>query len=179
MEKLWFYTKSGSTEKQGPISEAELKQHIGSGEITIHDLVWSEGMSNWMSLAHIPELKSALPAQGTTAGVPVPEGLVGWTGFVGVMNIVGGIFSCISCFGIITGIFMIIGGAALMAAKNALAGVASVDASLGTFFQKLKTFMQMMGIMYIISLIGLVIIFVFYFSMFAAVLAAAGGAAPQ
>jgi len=171
MDKLWFYTKSGSTEKQGPVSDEEMHTLISDGAIGRGDLLWSEGMSEWKPLASITELKDLLQtsnAAGGAGSVPLPDGLLGWMNFIGIATLLMGIFNCLSCVGVITGIFLIIGGAALTAAKRALDGVSTVDISLAPFFTKLKTFMQMMGIMYIITIIMLIGMMIFYFTMFAA-----------
>jgi hypothetical protein len=93
--------------------------------------------------------------------------------FIAVINIVGGIFSCLTCIGIIWGIFMIIAGTSLLAAKNALSGITAVDSSLALFFEKLKSFILMTGILYIITVILTMVQLVF---MFTGILAALGKA---
>lgn len=179
MDKLWFYTKSGSTEKLGPVPEAEIRALLGAGTLSMSDLVWSDGMSNWQPLGTVPAFRGSAPSASAATpagGAGLPPGLTGWMGFVGVMNIIMGVFSALSCVGILSAVFMIIGGVALIAGKNALAGVTEVDSSLSVFFDKLKTFIQMTGIMYIIGLIMTVVMMVLWFSMFAAALASATGA---
>lgn len=41
----WFYSSNG--QKHGPVSSAVLKQKASSGELTVNDLVWREGMAEW------------------------------------------------------------------------------------------------------------------------------------
>ena len=162
MERMWYYAKSGSSQKEGPISENDLKSIISTGQLTSRDLVWSEGMKNWVTLDHVPEL--APP--GTIRPAPVveavllnssagdlPAGLTSWMQFVGIVNVVLGVISCLTCFGIITGVFMIIGGSALMKAKGLLLMVDRIPPSLTPFLEKLKTFIMMMGIMYILTIV--------------------------
>lgn len=180
MDKLWFYTKSGSTEKLGPVPEAEIRALLGAGTLSMSDLVWSDGMSNWQPIGTVPAFRGSAPSvsAATPAGAAgLPPGLTGWMGFVGVMNIIMGSLSIFSCIGILLyGIFMIIGGIALLAAKNALAGVSEVDSSLSVFFGKLKTFVQMTGIVYIVSLIMTIVGVILWSSFVAAALASATGA---
>ncbi len=168
MEKLWFYTLNGSTEKQGPVPETEIRAMIAGGRIKSTDLLWTDGMANWTALSQIPEFQSASVAVPVSRGNPIPDGLDGWMTFVAVMTIIGGIFYCIGCVGIVIGVFMIIAGAALLGAKNALAGVGSVDPALGPFFQKLNSFMKMSGIAYIVTIVVTILVFIFYFAIFAA-----------
>ena len=175
MDKLWFYTKSGTNEKQGPMAESELRELISRGEVTSGDLVWTDGMSEWQPLGTVAELKSGMPALPTVSAA-LPDGLLGWLGFVAIMNIIYGVFMAISCFGIIHGILTIIAGTALLAGKNALEGVQTVDATLVPFFDKLKTFVQMTGILIILGLVGGLIGIILWFTVFAASMASAMGA---
>jgi hypothetical protein len=57
----WFYAKSGS--QQGPLSTDEIKSRIAMGEIGPDDLAWCEGMSDWMPIGQIPQLKIEAPAR--------------------------------------------------------------------------------------------------------------------
>ncbi|MFH0954337.1 MAG: DUF5362 family protein [Verrucomicrobiota bacterium] len=175
MDKLWFYAKGGSTDRKGPIPEYELRSLISAEQLSAADLVWTDGMGSWVPVSTLPQLLSAAPAAAAarpTQGSPLPAGLLGWMTFVGVMNIVGGVFNCLGCVGIIVGVFMIISGAALLTAKGALERVGQVDPALDLFFLKLKTFMQMGGVATIIVIVLTVVVLLAYFSFFAAV---AGG----
>ncbi|MES2996775.1 MAG: GYF domain-containing protein [Verrucomicrobiota bacterium] len=57
----WYYSKNSS--QLGPVSEAELRSKIASGEISPSDLVWKEGMSDWTPAGNVAEFVTA-------AGVP-------------------------------------------------------------------------------------------------------------
>jgi hypothetical protein len=57
----WFYAKNGS--QQGPLSTDEIKSRIAMGEIGPDDLAWCEGMSDWMPIGQIPQLKIEAPAR--------------------------------------------------------------------------------------------------------------------
>jgi len=60
----WYYSKGAV--QLGPISEAELKAKIASGEITTSDMVWKDGMADWVPLARVPELIAKAPAAAQT-----------------------------------------------------------------------------------------------------------------
>lgn len=181
MDKLWFYAKGGSTDRKGPIPEYELRSLITAGQLSTADLVWTEGMGSWVPVSTLPQLLAGAPAAAgaaarTAQGSSLPAGLLGWMTFIGVMNIVGGVFNCLGCVGIIVGVFMIISGAALLTAKGALERVGQVDPALDLFFLKLKTFMQMGGVATIIVIVLTVVCLLAYFSFFAAM---AGGLLKQ
>jgi hypothetical protein len=202
MERMWFYAKG--SERKGPLPEAELRTLIQKGDVSSNDLAWTEGMSNWAPIYSLPDLAggTAAPAPEPVQHTPVPaqqvashsaafspaassdqvalpDGLAGWTGFVGIITIVSGVFNALSCIGVLFGIFQIIAGVALMGAKTALVGVDTVPASLDGFFQKMKTFMQMTGIFYIVMLVMMVIFVALYATIFAAAISGAMGGMPR
>ena len=110
--------------------------------------------------------------------MPVPKGLTGWMTFVAVMTIISGAFYCLGCIWIIVGIPTIIAGSALLAAKNAIANIGVVDSSLNVFFGKLKSFMHLTGIVYIIGFIAGIVFLVLYFSVIVAAIAGKVGMHP-
>jgi hypothetical protein len=57
----WFYAKNGS--QQGPLSTEDMKSRIAMGEIGPDDLAWCEGMSDWMPIGQIPQLKIEPPVR--------------------------------------------------------------------------------------------------------------------
>jgi hypothetical protein len=64
----WFYAKNGS--QQGPLSTDEIKSRIAMGEIGPNDLAWREGMSDWMPVGQISELKVAPAASPSMEATP-------------------------------------------------------------------------------------------------------------
>ncbi len=50
----WFYSKSG--QRNGPVAGSVLKQLARSGELSVGDLVWREGMSEWAPAAKVKGL---------------------------------------------------------------------------------------------------------------------------
>ena len=71
----WFYAKSGA--QQGPLSTDEIKSRLAMGEIGPDDLAWCEGMSDWMPIGQIPQLKIEAPvreeAPPPVFGAPAPS----------------------------------------------------------------------------------------------------------
>lgn len=186
MERIWFYARG--QQKTGPVPESELKSLIAAGTISGDDLVWTEGMAAWTKASTVPELQAAPAESAVLSPTPdavlprparvefpavLPEGLLGWMSFVGVMNIIYGALNCLSCVGIITGIFFIMSGAALVAAKKLLADAKSMDPSLAPFFVKLKSFFLMTGIVYVLALVMIVVMGIVYAGIIATVIAGA------
>ena len=50
----WYYSKNGS--QIGPIDQNELLTKISSGEMLQSDLVWREGMADWLPVSKVNEL---------------------------------------------------------------------------------------------------------------------------
>ena len=72
MTNQWHYAKQG--QRIGPVSEEHFKSLALSGEIQPTDMVWTEGMSQWMEAKNIeglfpyvnPRLSPPLPTNPTT-----------------------------------------------------------------------------------------------------------------
>ena len=62
----WYYSKNGT--QLGPVAQGELIAKLASGEVFPTDLVWRDGMADWIPAAQVSELAStrAVPS------VPVP-----------------------------------------------------------------------------------------------------------
>lgn len=75
----WYYSKNGT--QLGPVGEGELRSKIASGEVSPTDLVWKEGMTDWLPSARVTEFAVAAspssdatpPAPPSSAGAPVPS----------------------------------------------------------------------------------------------------------
>jgi hypothetical protein len=63
----WYYSKDGM--QLGPVTDAEIRSKIATSEISPGDLVWKEGMRDWLPAGQVGEL-SALTT--TVANPPVP-----------------------------------------------------------------------------------------------------------
>jgi hypothetical protein len=59
MAENWYYSRGGTT--VGPVSALDLKQLASSGELTPTDLVWKEGMRDWVPAEQLKGL-FAVPA---------------------------------------------------------------------------------------------------------------------
>lgn len=75
----WYYSKVGL--QQGPVPETELLQKVRRGEIDGNNLVWREGMAEWIPLSRVPELTGDTTPYAPTAAAtseislekPTPE----------------------------------------------------------------------------------------------------------
>ena len=77
----WFYAKNN--ERKGPVSASQLRSMVVSGEVAGSDLVWCEGMGNWIPASEIQDFDSprvgaagagAVPPQGLQSPQVVPPG---------------------------------------------------------------------------------------------------------
>lgn len=60
METNWYYAANGQ-ERKGPVSESELKQLLGSGQLPAGTLVWCDGMANWTPAQEVAALRNSPP----------------------------------------------------------------------------------------------------------------------
>jgi hypothetical protein len=65
----WYTSRDG--EQVGPITSQELKQKAASGEVSADDLVWKEGMAEWVPASKVPGL-SFEDAKPAPAPSPLP-----------------------------------------------------------------------------------------------------------
>lgn len=68
----WYYSQNST--QHGPVSEAQLRVKLASGEVAASELVWREGMRDWAAASSVPELSSSvrIPAAGGTGLPPTP-----------------------------------------------------------------------------------------------------------
>ncbi|MGL4399405.1 MAG: CD225/dispanin family protein [Luteolibacter sp.] len=64
----WYYSKNGV--QLGPISDGEIRGKIASGEILMTDLIWREGMRDWLPAAQVSEFSLLSAAATPPAEVP-------------------------------------------------------------------------------------------------------------
>jgi hypothetical protein len=69
----WYYAKGDK--QQGPVSSSELKQLAASGQLVPDDLVWREGMSEWVEARNVRGLFEGPPkvAEPLPGPAEVPE----------------------------------------------------------------------------------------------------------
>jgi hypothetical protein len=72
MANEWHYSVKG--ERSGPVAAAELKRLADSGQLAPTDLVWKEGLQNWVAASSVkglfanrPAVPPPLPPQGVAA----------------------------------------------------------------------------------------------------------------
>jgi hypothetical protein len=74
MADLWFYAQNG--QQKDPVPSSQLRQLASAGSLRPTDLVWKEGMANWVPANQIPGLfAAAQPApvpQASYQQAPVP-----------------------------------------------------------------------------------------------------------
>jgi hypothetical protein len=62
-EAIWYF--ADGDEERGPVTEAQIRTLIGTGNLKPDDLVWREGMDDWLPAAEVPGLFSG--------GTPAPR----------------------------------------------------------------------------------------------------------
>ena len=75
MSQEWYYSVDG--DRQGPISAGELKKLADAGTVKPGDLVWKDGMSDWVQAKSIKGLwagAAAAKAEDTVAERPQAAG---------------------------------------------------------------------------------------------------------
>lgn len=65
-ETMWHYSVGG--QQYGPVPEEQLKQLIAAGQVAATDLVWRDGLPNWITAQSAPELG----APAVAGAVPAP-----------------------------------------------------------------------------------------------------------
>jgi len=188
MDVMWFY--ASGNERKGPVAESQLVELHRSGAVKDDDLVWKDGMAEWVpykdtplaSLARQtaastatpgPAILSASPAfsqpQGNNMQVPlapVPGGISNWMKFNGVMLILQGALSCLGCITIIIGVPLVMAGIALFGSAGVMDQMGGVSPGTLPLFQKLKTFNLCFGIYHIILIAILLVYLVFLIFFF-------------
>ncbi len=67
----WFYTSNGT--QAGPITQQELAAKVQSGEVTATDLIWKEGMSDWLPMNQVPEFSVGAVNTPSQFGMPMAQ----------------------------------------------------------------------------------------------------------
>lgn len=68
----WYYSKG--TQQNGPVPMEDLVRLIGTGTVAPTDLVWREGMTDWLPAAQVPELAPPPAAASEAVRPPIPAG---------------------------------------------------------------------------------------------------------
>ena len=68
---LWYYASGGK--QMEPVTAAELRQLAGSGFLQPTDLIWKEGMANWVKASAMKNLFPAAVAPAPIVAEAEPE----------------------------------------------------------------------------------------------------------
>lgn len=63
---VWYYATG--RQQQGPVTRDELQAMVDAGQVRADDLVWTEGLAEWVPAAQRPELRIGQPASPAPAG---------------------------------------------------------------------------------------------------------------
>lgn len=63
----WYYARNN--QQQGPVAVQLLQDMARSGQLQPTDLVWQQGMPNWIPASQVPQFFAAPPAPAYTAPV--------------------------------------------------------------------------------------------------------------
>jgi hypothetical protein len=67
MADLWYYARDGK--QQGPVGSEELKRLAAAGQLRPTDLVWKDGMADWLAAAKV---RGLFPAAVEAVSIPDP-----------------------------------------------------------------------------------------------------------
>jgi len=70
MSQQWYYSKGG--QRQGPVGSEQLKTLAATGQIQASDLVWKEGMGQWVEARKVKGLVPPAQATGSKEPPPLP-----------------------------------------------------------------------------------------------------------
>lgn len=72
MPSEWYYTVNGQ-QAPAPINDAQLKQMAASGQLQPTDMLWKDGMANWVPASSIKGLFAGRPGSGEVVAIePAP-----------------------------------------------------------------------------------------------------------
>ena len=68
MSDQWYYAQQG--QRQGPVSEEQLKQLASTGQVKPTDKVWKQGMAEWQAASAVEGL---IPKPAENEPPPLPS----------------------------------------------------------------------------------------------------------
>jgi len=71
--RAWSYVQRGQS--MGPIPEDRLRSMLATGDLYWDDLVWREGMADWLPARQVPELVAAPPVSPSAPAHPLPHAI--------------------------------------------------------------------------------------------------------
>lgn len=113
MPDQWYYAKNA--QQVGPMPRQELLDLIANGTVRMDDLVWAEGMPQWLAVSQVSELTnqalnvvqanpSAIPLQPLSYAAPAPARPTS----ISIISILGMIFGSLKVLGSLCGSVAII-----------------------------------------------------------------------
>lgn len=66
----WWYVPRATGKREGPVTLDVLKLRFASGGLSPEDLVWREGMAEWLAAKAVPELGAPRASQGAPPPFP-------------------------------------------------------------------------------------------------------------
>ena len=69
-EQQWYFAQNG--QQQGPVLESALRQMLATGQLSAGDVVWRQGLPQWVAAGSVPELMPAPAGPGVPPPVPYP-----------------------------------------------------------------------------------------------------------
>src|SRR5207248_4826985 len=70
MSQSWYYARGN--DQFGPVNIDQLKSLIGTGQVQMADLVWTEGMAQWAAAQAVPELVAQTTPNPYASTLPPP-----------------------------------------------------------------------------------------------------------
>ena len=64
----WYYGQGG--QQEGPLDDAVMRERIAAGQVSSTDLVWREGMAEWLPLSQVTELSTVAAATESPYATP-------------------------------------------------------------------------------------------------------------
>ncbi|HOW97552.1 MAG TPA: DUF5362 family protein [Kiritimatiellia bacterium] len=161
----WYYARRGATERCGPVPTRVLRALLTDGRLSPDDLVWRDGLREWIRAGDVPEFQS-----DGSASPALSPALRRWMTLAGVLSIFSGIGGCLTLFGAATGVLMIIAGSAMLGARTALGSISSADPAWAPFMDQLARYARAMTWALFLGILGTVFFVCFYFGLFAGIL---------
>lgn len=95
----WYYSNNAT--QMGPVTDAELRAMLASGKVNATDMVWREGMKDWLPASSVPGLCVMPQAGGNPYQPPAVPGTFDApmpTSGLAIASLVCGIAGIVSCF---------------------------------------------------------------------------------
>jgi hypothetical protein len=119
---LWYYAVGGA--QQGPVDLSVLQQYVASGSIQPSDVVFREGMTDWIPVQSVPELAMMTRATSPPSGAGPTSGPAPGVGAAGAppesngMAIAGFVCSLLGCLTCLPALLGLIFSLVALSGKN-------------------------------------------------------------